>query len=112
MKPMGCNKGRDDILHALIDLGPMSARELSATLGRSLGYTNACLRGLMHRPKKIHVSDWVHDAEGSRRYLRAVYTAGPGTHAARPAPAQHPPGSAVKLAKFQASSIFRAAAKP
>ena len=70
----------DIILIALKEHGPMTRAEIQQFLGPSQTCTGKTV-GHLNRPhaktpKRIYVLAWVMDAEGCRRYPRAVYALG------------------------------------
>lgn len=78
------------ILAALEECGPMSRIELCQHLGMSrqmlAALCNRLVRETPKRPQRVHIAYYVDEAEGSRRYPRAVYALGPGANAAKPRP--------------------------
>ena len=78
------------ILDAIKAYGPMTQAEICLAVGMSkerLG--NVVSRLHYDAPKlgkQIHIIKYVYDAEGMRRYPRAVYALGSGNDAAKPKP--------------------------
>ena len=68
------------MLAALEEVGPMTACELCEYIGTTHSKSARVLSGLtrasVRRPKRVHIKSYVFDAEGARRYPRAVYAIG------------------------------------
>lgn len=78
------------VLDALEQYGPLTAQEVCVHLGlarRPGGSIFGRLRA--STPKQVHIVAWQRDQEGQRQYLRAVYAAGPGPDAPKPAAIHH-----------------------
>ena len=77
-----------NMLKALQDIGPMTCIEICRHLGLPKEKVGAILSRLKEAspqvPQRVHIKAYVYDAEGMRRYPRAVYTLGPGKHAKKP----------------------------
>ena len=77
-----------DILRLLDELGPLSRSEMCEELGLERTYVSAVVTRMAsptkRLPKRIHVSHYVYDMEGARRYPRAVYALGDKPDARRP----------------------------
>lgn len=78
----------DQILVALKDYGPMTRAELCLIL-KCNKINVASVVSRLHRdlptlPKRIYIRDWQYDAEGGRRYPRAVYAIGHATDCPKP----------------------------
>lgn len=79
------------ILLLLAELGPMTRSEICRQLGHERQECSAIMTRLNTptkrppAPRRIHISGWVHDEEGQRRYPRAVYDLGDKPDAVRPA---------------------------
>lgn len=76
------------ILFALKTYGPMTRAELEQQLNLPKEAFGGCL-GRMARstptiPQRIHISGYTRDHEGARRYLRPVYSFGPGENKPKP----------------------------
>lgn len=81
------------IENALREYGPMTAAELCLYVpGLPNDIRKACAR--MATPSKrrvpvgkrrIHVTDWVYDVEGARKYPRPLYKLGHGSNKTKPA---------------------------
>lgn len=86
MRPYG--QLADLILSQLKELGPMTSFEIA----QSLGMTKTEISGVLSRlwrvgpktPKRVYKQSYVHDAESSRRYPRAVYALGDSPDAPKP----------------------------
>lgn len=78
------------ILMALEQYGNQSRAELEATAGIPKELIAAVISRMNKTNprvgKQIHVSHYVYDAEGARRYPRAVYAIGDGVDAKKPKP--------------------------
>jgi len=78
------------ILKALADEGPMTRAELCRATGLGHDYASAVLtrlsRAMTTIPKRVYITGYIHDAEGKRRYPRAVYDLGDKPDAKRPKP--------------------------
>lgn len=76
------------ILDALRDFGPMTCAELCLHLQMRKEKIGAVLfrlmRGGTRCPKRVHVTAYVYDAEGMRRYPRGVFAFGNGVDAKKP----------------------------
>ena len=76
------------ILFALKTYGPMTRAEIEQHLGLTKEAFGGCLgrmcRGTEHTPQRLHISGYTRDHEGARRYLRPVYSYGPGENKAKP----------------------------
>jgi transcription initiation factor IIE alpha subunit len=86
MRPYG--QLADLILNLLKEFGAMTSFEIA----QSLGMTKTEISGVLSRlhktgartPRRIYITNYVHDAEGSRRYPRAVYALGCKLDAPKP----------------------------
>lgn len=79
------------IIAALDECGPMTRAELSAHLGKDRTLVSAVVTRMARptkdgQPKRLHVTNFVYDHEGSRRYPRAVYALGSYPDARKPKP--------------------------
>ena len=76
------------IITKLEDYGPMTRAELCQTLGLSHDYVSAVISRLVRQtltmPKRVHISGYVYDADGLKRYPRAVFSVGDKPDAKRP----------------------------
>lgn len=76
------------MLDALKDFGPMTCAEICSTLGLPKEKVGAVLVRLKKvsplHPQRVHISAYTYDAEGLRRYPRAIYKLGAGKNAKRP----------------------------
>lgn len=78
------------VLDALEQYGPMTAQDVCSHLGLERRPGGSILGRLKaSTPTRVHISAWQRDQEGQRQYLRAVYAAGPGVDAPKPAPIHH-----------------------
>lgn len=80
----------DLILRKLEEEGPMTRAEICQATGLGHDYTSAIISRLARPtatlPKRIYVASYVFDAEGKRRYPRAVYAIGDKRDARKPKP--------------------------
>jgi hypothetical protein len=78
----------EKMLDALRDVGPMTCIELCRYLGLQKEKAGAILSRLKssgpQSPQRVHIKGYVYDAEGMRRYPRAVFAIGEGKHAKKP----------------------------
>ena len=76
------------ILMALEQYGPQSRAELEVTANIPKDLISAIVSRLNRKTprmgKQIHIVSYVYDAEGARRYPRAVYALGNGVDAKKP----------------------------
>ncbi len=76
------------ILDALRDYGPMTRVDIELTLGFTKEQVSRLLLCIVtespRRPQRAHITHYVHDQEGQKRYPRAVYAFGPGENAKPP----------------------------
>lgn len=101
------------VLDALREFGPMTTRDLAAHLGVAIQTVNRALKVLRATPRRVRIHSWAREADGSRKYLRAVHATGSKPDAPRP-PARKVTGAehrATKNARFKNSSIFRLTAR-
>jgi hypothetical protein len=74
------NGNTQKILDALRDFGPMTRSELEQHMGLPRTALSGLTRGLLKpratMPKRIHITQWVYDQEGQKRYPRAVLALG------------------------------------
>lgn len=102
------------ILELLTDYGPMTRAELDGHLDHTASSIGPVLTRMIKtrskRPQRLHVSDWVTDHEGQRKYPRAVYAIGPGVNKpykpAVSAKAAHAKRQAEYLRLLKTSSVF------
>lgn len=83
------SKGRiEAILKALKDYGPMTRVDIELTLGFGKAETSRLFTCMINasprKPQRAHISHYIYDQEGQKRYPRAVYAIGPGKNAKRP----------------------------
>lgn len=76
------------ILKGLAELGPMTRAEVLVCVGVDRNSVSAILSRL-HKDtprigKQIYITGWVYDAEGMRRYPRAIYDLGSKPDAKKP----------------------------
>ena len=78
----------DVVAKALQGVGPMTLQEMMAHTGFN---KSACSHALIAlnstmptMPKRAHITEWVYDHEGQKRYPRAVYAWGNYPDAAKP----------------------------
>jgi hypothetical protein len=81
------------MLEALTHDGPMTAVELCESVGstrdKSVRVITALLRPSARYPvPRVHIREYVFDAEGARRYPRAVYAIGALLNAVKPKPSK------------------------
>lgn len=104
----------DRILLLLGELGPMTLAQLQCEVGSSTKSLSKTLRALSRQSKRfskrVYVSSWVYEADGQRRYPRAVYAIGSKPCKPRPVADKN----AVKRrywenrkARLTSASIFR-----
>lgn len=78
----------EKMLKALQDLGPMTCIEICRHLNLPKEKVGSVLVRLKKpgskTPQRVHVAAYVYDAEGMRRYPRAVFALGEGKHAKKP----------------------------
>lgn len=81
-----------DTIRALLrDVGPMTVSQLArlvpemtqGNISKALGWMSTCTK---NPAKRVHIQAWVYQDEIGRHYPRAVYAAGAGRHAKKPAP--------------------------
>lgn len=80
------------VLDALYAYGPMTGREVAQMLNLPNDLVNKTLRRMREPSKRqkplgvrrVHISAWVTDAEGERKYPRPVYTLGHGPNKPQP----------------------------
>lgn len=79
---------RAQVLAALETYGPMTMAEVCATTGLDKFNTAAILTGMgkptKRLPKRVYIAKYVYDAEGMRRYPRAVFAVGDKDDASKP----------------------------
>lgn len=100
------------ILALLAEVGPMTRSEIC----RQLGYARQECAAIMTRlnsptkrppaPRRIHISGWVYDEEGQRRYPRAVYDLGDKPDAKQPKTAGEARKRYREARKLRVSSVF------
>ena len=101
------------IVKALEELGPSTRHELCV----HMGLTRQFLAGILHRMvrdtplkgKRLHISGYTYDAEGSRRYPRAIYAIGDKPNATKPVSDQRENRrrSRVNVSlKYRTNSVF------
>lgn len=103
----------NSILQAIAAYGPMTTREICDLLGLDF-HNSASLvsrltapRGSI--PKRLHIERWVFDAEGQKRYPRAVYALGDKPCAKRPKPDRVTVQRRYRqklYARFKTNSVF------
>mgnify|MGYP000013396763 CR=1 FL=1 len=76
------------ILKGLAELGPMTRSEIQQSVGVDKE-SIAAIVSRLHKDtprvgKQIYVTGWVYDAEGQRRYPRAIYALGSRPDAKKP----------------------------
>ena len=76
------------ILKALKDYGPMTRVELEGVVGVAKDQLSPIVSRMnkftFKCGKRIHIKAWSYDAEGERRYPRAIYALGDGVDATKP----------------------------
>ena len=76
-------------LEALAELGPMTRAEIEVEIGIDKRFAGRLASALNHAspkfPKRIYIKTWIYEAEGARRYPRAVYAIGSRPDAPKPA---------------------------
>lgn len=79
-----------NITAILTEQGPMTTSELCEAMKLDKDEVSSVLSRmklkLPKRPQRVHVIGYTHDAEGSRRYPRAIYAIGEGDNAEHPKP--------------------------
>jgi|TARA_R110000823_G_scaffold302684_1_gene423937 hypothetical protein len=102
----------EEMLKALAELGPMTSVEICHNIGTTKQKSGAILGRLMRagvtKPKRIYICGWTHDAEGARRYPRAIYALGDKKDkpAPRPSPAENQRRYKAKKSKM-VNSVFQ-----
>ena len=81
MNRRGHKTGTIDVVSkALQEVGPMTLAEMMDYTGLSKQSASKALRDLnremLRTPKRAHITQWVYDHEGQKRYPRAVYAWG------------------------------------
>jgi len=70
----------EEMLKALEEFGPMTSVEICAAIGtttrKSGGILCRLMRASVTKPKRVYIAAWTNDAEGARRYPRAIYALG------------------------------------
>lgn len=88
MKKGAKNGTTQKILDTLRDFGPMTRAELEHYMGMPhaalSGLTTSLRKATKTLPKRIHITEWVYDQEGQRRYPRAVLALGNYPDAKKP----------------------------
>jgi len=78
----------EQMLKALVELGPMTCKELCDHIKTPKCSSGSVISRLMrqspNRPKRVHIVDWTEDSEGTRRYIRPIYKAGKGADKPKP----------------------------
>jgi len=90
MSKRGHKTGTIDVVSkALQEVGPMTLAEMMDYTGFTKSACSHALRDLNKMlptlPKRAHITQWVYDHEGQKRYPRAVYAWGNYPDAAKPA---------------------------
>lgn len=77
-----------EMIDALVNFGPMTCLELCRQIGVDKKSSGSIISRLMKkspkRKKRIHISGWTEDTEGTRRYLRPIYKVGAGFDQTKP----------------------------
>lgn len=105
------------ILRMLAELGPMTrleiCRELEPNAQNISSLVSALLREQPCNPRRVHISGWICEIEGGRRYPRAIYALGDKPDAKRPRPMKRAEivarYRAALCAKYRANSVFHLA---
>jgi hypothetical protein len=70
----------NEVIEVLFEQGPMTRAELCQALNKHATKLSAVIHRMRkesaEKTKRIYISGWVYDAEGKRRYPRAVYSLG------------------------------------
>lgn len=77
------------VLRTLEERGPMTCSKLSALIGQPPKAVATVLGRLVEDGRfgqRAHIPQFTMEQEGGRRYPRAIYAAGPGANAPKPAP--------------------------
>lgn len=103
----------DAILKILKENGPMTRAELCKHLQQHDQHISSVVarmrRGSKTIPKRLHISNYVYDDEGARRYPRAVYALGNYPCAKSPGPQKKlnkKRYDEARRAKFAMNSVF------
>jgi hypothetical protein len=76
------------ILSAVKEYGPMTRAEIKQHIGAKHyeigGHISRMTRAQKQIEQRLHISGYIRDHEGARRYLRPVYALGPGQNAKKP----------------------------
>lgn len=109
----------DQILKYLQEYGPSTSKELRQHTGAEKNVLSKALslmkRGTPQRPRTVHITSWVEDAEGeARRYWRPVWAAGAKPNASKPAKkkVKRTARSQDWITRMKMSSVFTMAMKP
>lgn len=101
------------IMRMLEENGPMSRSEICDHLGRDKEAVASIVSRLStrspNRGKRIHISAYVYDMEGERRYPRAVYALGDKPDKPKPKPdpqANKARYWANKVSRIKTNSVF------
>lgn len=72
----------------LTEQGPMTTTELCVAMNLLKDEVSSVLSRMKlttpNRPQRVHIIGYTHDAEGSRRYPRAIYAIGQGENVSHP----------------------------
>lgn len=103
----------EQITQALTECGPMTRADLCRHIQRErteiASVVSRMSRAGITIPKRLHVTQYVFDQEGERRYPRAVYAIGDHPDAKPPGPqkaANKRRYDAARRAKWTANSVF------
>lgn len=70
----------NEVIDVLFQQGPMTRAELSQALNKHTTKISAVLHRMRKdspaKTKRVYISGWVEEAEGQRRYPRAIYALG------------------------------------
>lgn len=98
---------------ALTEIGPMTRAELCQHIGRERSEVASVVSRMAREgktvPKRLHITQYIFDQEGERRYPRAVYAMGNYPDARAPGPqkaANKRRYDAARRAKWTGNSVF------
>lgn len=101
------------ILDALEHVGPMTRAELARELGMPSNRIGSVITRLCQPvkrpagPRRVRISGWRDEEEGSRCYLRAIYALGSGPDAVKPPAKNHTERARRYRAGKRARESFR-----
>lgn len=95
------------VLRTLEERGPMTCSQLSGVVGQPTKVVATVLGRLVEGGRfgqRAHIPQFTMEQEGGRRYPRAIYAAGPGVNATKPASKRH--GAPVRPMVDCVTSVF------